>query len=139
MRTCIAVVAAAAILRASAVPSDTDAALTAFLNAASSHDAEKAAQRLIKDRVEFDTAWIRLKQGRVYAKAPTGRRFERQVINGLSFENTIDVPDDYDPSHPAIVRVQLHGGIGRPEPQDPRTLRENRIAGEPQIYLLPQG
>src|SRR5262249_39308634 len=54
-------------------------------------------------------------------------------------ENTIDVPDEYDPSRPWPVRVQLHGGIGLPSPRAPPRPRQNRIAGEPQNYLFPQG
>src|SRR5204862_6872456 len=84
-------------------------------------------------------AWERLKKGRTYTKAATGRRVERQHVDGASFENTSEIPEDYDPSRRWPVRVQLHGGIGRPEPQDPQRLRQNRIAGEPQIYPSPQG
>src|SRR5690349_2023749 len=120
MMTRVAAAAAAIWLFCAFTPDALDADFTAFLTAGSPRDADKAAQRLIKDGVDFDTAWARLKKGRVYGKAPTGRRFERQVVDGASFENTIDVPDEYDPARPWILRVQLHGGIGRPDPQDPR-------------------
>ena len=135
-----AIIVAAVVLAAAApAPDSTDAAFDAFFRAGNPGAAEKIADRIAKGGVDFDTAWARLKKGRTYTKAATGRRVERQNVDGTTFENTIEIPDEYDPSRPWPVRVQLHGGIGRPEPQDPQRMRQNRIAGEPQIYLYPQG
>ena len=133
------IVAAIALAAAAPAPDSIDATFDAFFGAGNPRAAEKIAERIAKSGIDFDTAWARLKKGRTYTKAATGRRVERQHVDGASFENTIEIPEDYDPSRRWPVRVQLHGGIGRPEPQDPQRLRQNRIAGEPQIYLYPQG
>src|SRR5204863_4314331 len=134
------IILAALVLAASApAPDSIDASFDAFFRAGNPGAAEKVADRIAKSGIDFDSAWARLKKGRTYAKAATGRRIERQNVDGTRFENTIEIPEEYDPSRPWPVRVQLHGGIGRPEPQDSERLRQNRIAGEPQIYLYPQG
>jgi dienelactone hydrolase len=132
-------VAAAALVCGAFVPARIDADFDAFFRAGTPGAAEKAANALVKNGVTFDAAWARLKKGRTFAKASTGRRVDRQNVDGLSFENTIDIPDEYDPSRPWPLRVQLHGGIGRPAPQEPQRQRQNGIAGEPQIYAFPQG
>jgi predicted esterase len=134
------VIVAALVLAASApAPDSIDGSFDAFFHSGNPGAAEKVGERIAKAGVDFDTAWARLKKGRAYSKASTGRRIERQNVDGTSFENAIEIPEDYDPSRPWPVRVQLHGGIGRPEPQDPQRMRQNRIAGESQIYLYPQG
>ncbi len=116
-----------------------DAGFQAFWSAGNRRDAAKAADRLIGGRVEFDVAWRRLKQGRAYGKAPAGPRPQTLRVGDQTFENTIDIPEQYDPARPWPVRVQLHGGINRPEPQESPRRRQNRLAGEPQIYILPVG
>jgi predicted esterase len=134
------IIVAALVLAATApAPDSIDASFDAFFRAGNPGAAEKVGERIARAGVDFEAAWARLKKGRAYTKASTGRRIERQNVDGTSFENTIEIPDEYDPSRPWPVRVQLHGGIGRPEPQDPQRMRQNRIAGEPQIYLYPQG
>jgi predicted esterase len=135
----IAAAAAVTIGVSGSAPDSTDAAFEAFFRAGNPGAAEKIAERMAKGGIDFDTAWARLKKGRTYTRASTGRRVERQLVDGTAFENTIEIPEQYDPSRRWAVRVQLHGGIGRPDPQDPQRPRPNRIAGEPQIYLFPQG
>src|SRR6185436_7098058 len=93
----------------------------------------------------FESAWQRLKQGPKYTAQKTGAfQIRYPFRNGVEFENWIDVPADYDPSHPWPLRVQLHGGVSRPAPNavapgqpKPTTLAPNRIAGESQIYVYP--
>jgi predicted esterase len=95
----------------------------------------------------FDTAWERLKQGPAYGQQPTGTVAIRYPFgNGVEFENWIEVPADYTPSRKWAVRVQLHGGVGRPAPNAVPPGRRaatgpgtNRIAGENQIYVHPSG
>jgi len=95
----------------------------------------------------FESAWQRLKQGPKYTAQKTGAfQIRYPFRNGVEFENWIDVPADYDPSHPWPLRVQLHGGVSRPAPNavapgqpKPTTLAPNRIAGESQIYVHPSG
>jgi hypothetical protein len=140
IRRALAAAAALVAIAASArSPDSIDTAFDAFFRAGNPGAAEKIGERIAKSGVDFETAWARLRNGRSYTKASTGRRVERQVVDGTAFENTIEIPDGYDPSRRWPVRVQLHGGIGRAEPQDPQRQRPNRIAGEPQIYLFPQG
>ena len=63
------------------------------------------------------------------------------------FNNVVDVPADYDPAQKWQLRVQLHGGVGRPSPNaqapgrqpTPAGRTPNRIEGEKQIYLHPSG
>jgi predicted esterase len=98
-------------------------------------------------RDAFDAAWRRLKAGREYAREVTGHvRFRYPFRVGVDFENWVDIPKEYDPSRSWPVRVQLHGGVGRPSPnavppgqQAPTGAPNNRIAGEPQIYVYPSG
>ena len=42
------------------------------------------------------------------AFTPDSRRFERQVVDGASFENAIDLPDDYAAVDPARAAVRRH-------------------------------
>ena len=57
------------------------------------------------------------------------------------------MPADYDPAQKWRLRVQLHGGVGRPSPNAQAPGRQptpggrapNRIEGEKQIYLHPSG
>jgi predicted esterase len=114
-----------------------DDGFAAFWAAETPTAAAAAADRLLADGVPFDEAFERLRAGRPYGRAPTGRIDVPIAITGnLAFPDTIDVPPEYDPSKRWPVRVQLHGGIGR---QDSRPDHgPNRIPGsEPQLYLFP--
>lgn len=101
---------------------------------------------------EFDAAYARLKKGRTYLDEKRGDyalRWRSQA--GPFFNNIVEVPADYDPSKTWMLRVQLHGGVGRPSPNPTSTpgaavramagagRPPNRIAGEKQIYLHPSG
>jgi dienelactone hydrolase len=124
--------------------------------------AERAAERLIKMGLDFDTAYARLKAGRTYAKEKTGELSMRfSAGSSAMFDNRVEIPDDYTPTRSWPLRVQLHGGVNRPpsvtvsggslenaEDQTPqggrppslsRQRRENRIRGENQIYIHPSG
>lgn len=141
-------------------PTAVDKAFAAFWKADDPRGAERAAGRLLKTGVDFDTAYQRLKVGRPYGKEKTGEFGMRFTGGpGLLFENRIEIPDDYTPARPWQVRVQLHGGVGRPAsttlggasieeepsaqggraPNLPRQQRDNRIRGESQIYIYPSG
>jgi hypothetical protein len=120
-----------------------DSLFAAFWQAENPHGAEKAAEKIVRAGVAFDEAWERLGRGRPYSKARTGVQSISLSIGGLVFPNRIEVPDDYDPAHAWPVRVQLHGGINRPEPQERgrggRGGGANRIHGEHAIYAYPAG
>jgi len=135
-RLACGVLLAGVALRARSGAAAVDADFDAFWAAASPRAAAVAAVRLLRDDVDFDTAFARLRAGRRYAPAPTGRLDETVAIPGTDpFPDTIDVPATYDPATRWPVRVQLHGGIGREASRPQRG--PNRIAGEPQIYLFP--
>jgi predicted esterase len=114
-----------------------DAAFLAFWNAPTAAAAEKTIHGVIDSGVSFDAALITLKTGRAYAKEKTGLIRHPTSVGGESFETLIEIPAEYDPAKKWPVRVQLHGGVGRP-PQPGRMPQSTRIQGEPQIYIEPQ-
>ena len=114
-----------------------DAAFLAFWNAPTAAAAEKTIHGIIDSGVSFDAALTKLKTGRAYAKEKTGLIRHPTSVGGESFETLIEIPAEYDPAKKWPVRVQLHGGVGRP-PQPGRMPQSTRIPGEPQIYIEPQ-
>ncbi|MGE0360301.1 MAG: PDZ domain-containing protein [Vicinamibacterales bacterium] len=143
VRWCAAVVALLAGVpglspRSAAQPSATDPLWHAYWQAGSPADATRAADRLRAAGVTFDAAWTRLKAGRPYGAAPTGERSLRASgPGGVAFDNYVEVPESYDPARKWPVRVQLHGGVDRPRPEEGRRRRPNRLPGEPQIVIHP--
>jgi predicted esterase len=159
---CIAVGIAVAWLSGglAAEQSAVDKAFAEFWRADDPRGAERAAERVLKSGVDFETAYARLEAGRTYAKEKTGEFGMRFTGgSGMLFDNRIEVPDDYAPDRPWQLRVQLHGGVNRPAattlsggsleeddtaqggraPNLARPRRENRIRGENQIYIHPSG
>ena len=114
-----------------------DAAFRAFWDAPTASAAEKAARGIVDSGVDFETAWTRLKAGRTYTKEKTGLIRIPASVGGESFETLLEVPPEYDPARKWPVRVQLHGGVGRP-PQPGRQPQSTRIPGKPQIHIEPQ-
>jgi predicted esterase len=108
-------------------------------------DADKAAQRLLKAGVDFDTAWSRVHDGRRYTAQKSGTQMMRLAsVDGTIIDNTIEIPREYDPATRWPVRVQLHGGVMRNLPegdeQNPSPRRRvNRIEGETALYIQPRG
>jgi len=100
-------------------------------------------------QLDFDVIYRRLAQGRRYLDEKRGEYSLRwRSKSGPFFNNVVDVPSDYDPARKWMLRVQLHGGVGRPSPnaQPPGRPQPslngrtpNRIDGETQIYLNPSG
>jgi len=110
-----------------------------FFAAADPRAAAKASERLLKDHIDFDTLYARLKAGRRYGPGKPGTHSYRfPALDGASFDNEIEIPAEYDPARRWPVRVQLHGGINRPygerRPRRPNSLR----ADTPQIYVYPR-
>lgn len=119
-----------------------DAAFTSFWNADDARDAGRVAQWIVAAGADFDAVWARLKTGRSYKKEPTGVQEMPTTVNGTRLDNVVEIPADYDPARKWPLRVQLHGGVGRPAPPagEPagRPLSNNRIPGESQIYVHPR-
>jgi predicted esterase len=149
-----------------AQPSAVDKLFEAYWKADNAAGAAKVGERLIKSGVDFDPAFAQLKKGRVYPKERTGSFSWRYPgPEGAVFDNVIEVPDEYDPTRPWQVRVQLHGGVNRASqsgtggvaledeeeggneargsrggaPNLGRRRPPNRIPGESQIYVFPSG
>ena len=141
-------------------PTALDRAFADFWKADDPRAAERAVERILKTDATFDTLVARLKQGRPYSNEKTGEVAMRSSAGaGVLFDNYAEIPNDYTPERKWAVRVQLHGGVSRPPtatvrggtleeegsqqtggaPSLGRARRENRIRGENQIYIHPNG
>lgn len=116
-----------------------DAAFDAFWRASGPEAAASAAVAVAQSGVSVDETLDRLRRGRAYAAAvPRGVvKLVRRTPAG-EFPYTLDVPASYDPSKRYQVRLQLHGGVGRPSPAMRGDGSVGSLAGREQIYLLPQ-
>lgn len=162
-RTLCGSVLLAAVLLAHAgaqTPAALDKLFAEFWKAEDARGAERAAEKIVKAVADFDTLYATLQTGREYGREKTGDFSMRHAAGaGALFDNTIEVPADYTPDKRWPLRVQLHGGVNRQtmqtvgganlEEEEPsqggrapslgRRKRENRIPGEPQIYVFPAG
>src|SRR5688572_32868861 len=91
----------------------------------------------------FDAEYARLKAGRTYKKEAAGTHVMVTTVGGLRLDNVIEVPRDYDPARKWPLRVQLHGGVGRPAPRPGeesggRPLNSSRIPNAGEINLHPR-
>jgi predicted esterase len=158
IKVCVVALTIAAAVSAQS-PSAIDEAFTRFFLADDRAAAAIEADKIVAAGVSFDEAWARLKKGRPYVFEKKGEfslRWKSKA--GPYFNNVVDVPADYDPARQWPLRVQLHGGVGRPSPnavrpgqgsadkpeglsprEGPPPRAPNRIAGEPQIYAYPSG
>ena len=145
-RSLFAAFAASVALGAQGPPAE--ALFAQFFAAEGPAEAAAIGER-IASTVDFDTAYERLEKGRAYLDEKRGEYALRwRSTSGPFFNNVVDVPQDYDPKRKWMLRVQLHGGVGRPSPNPnsgppgaarPASRAGNRIAGENQIYLHPSG
>ena len=126
-------------------PAPAEALFDTFFAAETPADAQLIADQIAAGGASVDAIYARLKKGRTYLDEKRGEYSLRwKSKSGPYFNNVVDVPDDYDPAVKSMLRVQLHGGVGRPSPNLQQPGREpgranNRIAGEKQIYLHPSG
>ncbi len=100
-----------------------------------------AGQKAATDTA-FDVEYARLKAGRAYKKEATGTHEMVTTVGGLRLANVIEVPAEYDPARTWPLRVQLHGGVGRPAPRPGedggRPLNSSRIQNAGEINLHPR-
>ena len=117
-----------------------------FMSAEAPAGAEAMATQFQSYNPDF--LYERLQQGRTYLDEKRGEYSLRwKSKSGPYFNNVVEVPSDYDPARKWMLRVQLHGGVGRPSPNaqppgrqpTPAGRTPNRIEGERQIYLHPSG
>lgn len=116
-----------------------DEAFASFWRAANIEDAAKSISGVVTSGVGFDDAYARLQNGRSYTRdVATG---VVKLIRGSAtteYPYSVDVPSTYDPRRKYRVRVQLHGGVLRPEPGPRGDGSIGALAGSEQIYVLPQ-
>lgn len=98
----------------SADPAVVERAFAAFWAAEDEAAAAALAADVAATGVTFADALARLRAGRPYAAAPRGRVDLVHDVGGVAHPYTLVVPASYDPARPIPVRVQLHGGVGRP-------------------------
>lgn len=148
MRTLSLALAAAAVLSGelpAQSPAAADALFDKFFAAETPAEAQLVADQIASSGAPVDAIYARLKKGRTYLDEKRGEYSLRwKSRSGPYFNNVVDVPDDYDPASKWMLRVQLHGGVGRPSPNVQQPGRQpghatNRIAGEKQFYLHPSG
>lgn len=126
-------------------PSPADALFDKFFAAESPADAQLVGEQIAASGASFDDLYARLKKGRTYLDEKRGEYALRwKSKSGPFYNNMVDVPEDYDPAQKWMLRLQLHGGVGRPSPNVQQPGRQggggrggNRIAGEKQIVLQP--
>ncbi len=96
-----------------------DRAFDAFWSAGSPKAIEKAAASIVATGASFDAVLSRLAEGRPYKMAETGELHWTTLPGGGSrHATTIVIPKDYDPAVRYPVRVYLHGGVARPDPEE---------------------
>jgi predicted esterase len=133
----VALLACVLSLRLFAASSAIDQAFEQFWNASSPDASARTIEAIVKTGVTFDDAWARLKKGRTYrADVPRGVVKLTHRIGADEFPYQLDVPESYDPARKYQVRIQLHGGVGRPDAA-PRGNGIGALAGVEQIYVLP--
>ncbi len=139
MKPYVAVLCLLALAPCRAAPPTVEDAFAAYWAAASVAEAAAAAAGIVQSGVDFDAAVARLRTGRTYDRdAPRGVQALTRHSGMTDFPYTVDVPAAYDAAAPHPVRVQLHGGVGRPAPAMRGDGSIGALAGAGQIYVLPQ-
>jgi dienelactone hydrolase len=144
MRTAAASVLLAASALVSAQPqqpSKLEAALRVFWSAETVERRTMAADSVLASGVSYEDLERRLKAGREYRQARTGRVNLPSSDRGVALDNVLEVPVDYAPSRSWPLRVALHGGVGRPAPgpdDPPSRPLTNRIAIGGELVLHPR-
>lgn len=134
----IAIAVVGLVAPTTAAPSVEEAFAT-FWKATTVDEAGKAIAAVLESGVTFDDAYARLQKGRTYtATVPKGVVKLTRRTAAAEFPYTVDVPASYDPAKKYQARVQLHGGVLRPDPASRGDGSIGALAGVEQIYILPQ-
>ena len=136
-----ALVCAISLLLDAQAPAPIDAAMQAFWSADGGGDREAAGRKIAASGVSFDDVWRRLRTGRVYGAAKTGRIELPSTDAGVRLDNVAEIPAEYDPARAWPVRVSLHGGVGREAPgagDPPARPLANRIPSAGEIVIQPR-
>jgi hypothetical protein len=139
MRLLFAAATVFSLVALNAAPADLDAAFARFWAAKDPNAAAKDTADIVKSGASFDDVYARLQQGRIYSKdVATGvvQGQRAHLLGNLNY--VVEIPATYDPATKYQVRIQLHGGIGRPANATRRSTGIGRLAGAEQIYILPQ-
>ena len=133
--------AAFAVVPAAQKPSSIDAALQTFWAAETVERRDAAIGAVLASGASYEDLASRLKAGREYRAAKTGRVNLPTTVRGAVLDNILEAPADYVPSRSWPLRVSLHGGVGRaaPGPNDPpaRSLN-NRTPSTGELVLHPR-
>jgi len=101
-------------------------ALAEFLAAGDSGAAARRIEAVLASGMTFEEVLAGLRRGRDYtARVGRGRQQGRFGDHSYAYFT----PDNYDPSRPYPLRVQLHGGVSRPQPPDESRLGIARLPG----------
>ena len=115
MKALVCALVTAFALTAAVNQKPADPLLEKFLAAETPADAEAMAAQF--ESFDPDYLYTRLQQGRTYLDEKRGEYSLRwKSKSGPYFNNVVEVPADYDPARKWPLRVQLHGGVGRPSP-----------------------
>jgi predicted esterase len=117
-------------------------AFQSFWDAGDRNAAASRVDAIVKSGVAFDEALTRLRHGRDYeSDVPRGVQYGRHRTSAnVEHQYLFRVPERYDPSRPYQVRVQLHGGVGRPRPPAANRVRiESLPGGVEEITVHPIG
>jgi predicted esterase len=97
-----------------------DRAFAAFWRAEGGKETSRAIEAVRGSGASFDAVLEKLTGGRLYdPKAATGElRWPTLPGGGVSHATTIVVPRAYNAAVKYPVRVYLHGGVARPDPED---------------------
>jgi hypothetical protein len=130
------------VLTTDPVASQTGGAIAAafeqYWAAQSPEEASTAAEAVIASGVSFHEARQRLARGRTYLPdVPRGIVPGVRRAGDIEFPYTVQIPENYDASRRYQVRIQLHGGVMRPEAVVRGSGGVGNLAGAEQIYVLP--
>ena len=134
------VAGSAGALPASAAANEAlDAAFARLWAAETDQETAAAVEAILAAGTDAGEVRARLRAGRPYAPAPTGRQaLSRRNRDGVEHPYILHVPAGYEPAAPLPLRVYLHGGVMRPLPAGDDWWRgEDRWVRDDAIVVAP--